>query len=36
MSANNWNFSHVNGTVKPKKVKTFTGEEEDKKPGKKQ
>lgn len=31
MSANNWNFSHVNGTVKPKKVKTFTGEDEDKK-----
>ncbi len=29
MAQNNWNFSHVNGTVKPKKVKTFTGEEPD-------
>jgi hypothetical protein len=35
MNANNWNFTHVNGTVKPKKVKTFTGEEPEKPEAKK-
>jgi hypothetical protein len=29
MSANNWNFSHANGTVKPHQVTKFAGDEKE-------